>query len=535
MNCTYARATNGVITWTLADHGLSVGDIFAMTSCVPDGDGDKATLGLYTVATVPTSSTFTATDLGYVSGSVAVVSSMPCTIEVEPYFSGTYSLFGGLITVTTSVPNIASAGRAFRVNFTSGTAVDGIYTVTSTANDTTFYASSSQSTAATSGNCKVTFQPRALVNMVFTGSTDPTTMDVRYNAAVLPMIFDTDTTDGAQLQSFVRAGRMDLRFESDTANDIEMSVRTTVAFLDLQFTSVGEGRLGVTTLTALPLNYSATTPDTTLGTAGPASPVPMVIVPEGPAEANMTLAFAAGIIRGAITVTDIIEDAVKLWGRASAREASKADAERLIADLNATLEEMYSRAAYLDYFNRKTLDITFATGVNVATLPVTVQNLHGYIKAPSGKIISPIARRTDFEAYAATYLTPEDNLTEPYGYFLDRQQDNAAGGFVAKLYVTPAPVEDITLKAEVNLNPVLYSWTDYINNTPVPVAHKHASSVLLPLMRKRTSSARKFVATEQQKEIDQQYAQARAILGYVDPAPASVKRQMDLEPAPVAL
>jgi hypothetical protein len=121
---TYVQ-TNGVITASISGNGLAVGNSLYLMFTT-----GGASNGVFQVVSTTNTTTFTVTnsDLASHSGN--------CLL---PKLSvGGYTQVGTTITVSTTGPHGLNAGNSVFINFTTGTAVDGIYTVASVPNATHF-------------------------------------------------------------------------------------------------------------------------------------------------------------------------------------------------------------------------------------------------------------------------------------------------------------------------------------------------------------------------------------------------------------
>lgn len=122
-SATYARA-GATVTITKTAHGLVVGDVVEV-----DFITGGALSGIYAVATVPTADTFTITTAAsgtIAGGSICAFAAMPAFASV----AATYARTGTTVTVSKAAHGLA-VGDSVLCDFTSGGALDDVYTVAS--------------------------------------------------------------------------------------------------------------------------------------------------------------------------------------------------------------------------------------------------------------------------------------------------------------------------------------------------------------------------------------------------------------------
>ncbi len=157
---TYSQTANTVTVTTTTPHGLAVGASIALD--YTSGLGVDTT---YTVASVTSTTVFTVTDPVSRSTSGNVATAVPAV-------SGTYSQTTTTTTVTTATPHGLVAGATVALNYTSGTAVDATWTVTSVTSPTVFTISAAG--VATSGNVIFTTLGARIDPLTVVSVTQPT-------------------------------------------------------------------------------------------------------------------------------------------------------------------------------------------------------------------------------------------------------------------------------------------------------------------------------------------------------------------------
>ena len=232
----------------------------------------------------------------------------------------------------------------------------------------------------------------------------------------------------------------------------------------------------------------------------------------------------------ALNVRQLAGQIMSLWSKSRLELADRAEfRDRFLSDLNAAMQEIYSAAARLNYFNRATESITIAAGESSVTLPFRVQKLLGEVRIASSK--RPLwAAGSLSELEQASSLYP--GATSPQIYFLDARGQADPQATALTLHVAPAQATGtLVLNCETVQRPPRYSWKDVEDATQVRLPHAYAETLLLPIIRYRASTFRYFFDETKKAEIQAQYQQAGALLGLFEPAPeAAGKPQPNAAP-----
>ncbi len=138
-----------------------------------------------------------------------------------------------------------------------------------------------------------------------------------------------------------------------------------------------------------------------------------------------------------------------------------------------------------------------------------------------------LSDRAQFERHADTFYGSEQP-DGPRAWHL--HASHVAGGDSQELtlMVTPAPADDVTILADVILEPPRYDWSDVVQGTPLNLPHRYAETLLIPLVRDWATSHELFAEPELLPQIKQQAEMARLVLGLLNPRkPNSPKETPD--------
>ena len=241
------------------------------------------------------------------------------------------------------------------------------------------------------------------------------------------------------------------------------------------------------------------------------------------------------VTRGQDTYRDLLDNAATCFGRRTAAELPNDQRDLLVTFAAAAVQEMFSRAEQLDHFNRLTRDMTLAANTNTLTLANDVQSLQGFVRITATKRpLAPVQTEAEIERYATLFLTAADDTTVPHAYYAKRQSAETAYGMTTTLVFSPQPTEAVPLQVEVLLAAPRYTWANYEACTALSIARRYVASVLVPLVRMQCAATRYFNNATVLPEIKAQYAQARAMLGYTDTTPRAAK-SADNPPVSTAL
>jgi hypothetical protein len=229
---------------------------------------------------------------------------------------------------------------------------------------------------------------------------------------------------------------------------------------------------------------------------------------------------------------DLARQVYALWSIEVADLSQIAIGRKRIADwTNAALQQIYSRSDRLDYFNRRTLSVTVGTG-GETPLVASIQRLQGPVRIASGRRpLRALHSRAEYESFALCY----DAGAEPAAFFLDSQVGTTVDSAELKLCIAPPPSTDTEFLIDVTLEPPRFDEVDLIRGVLIPIPHKWAETLLLPMVKKwALSDSLCTKRAELEREITQQYLRAQEILGLADPSPAESIRPKPREASQAA-
>jgi len=225
-----------------------------------------------------------------------------------------------------------------------------------------------------------------------------------------------------------------------------------------------------------------------------------------------------------LSVRDVVADCMGVWNlRLGVRCLCAQDdvKERAIADLNASLQVIYSRAHRLNYFNKTTLTVTVPANATGADLPNTIQAVLGTARwkatedATTTKALASLSSLADAQQFGDLYGVAGN----PMAYFIDTRTQPEANVVKSKLMVLPVQTSQIYVDLEVAYAAPRYTWRDVELATPLQLPSTYAESLLMPIVRQRATGFRLFTNQVLRQTIEAQYMKAQLALGLVDPKP----------------
>lgn len=216
-----------------------------------------------------------------------------------------------------------------------------------------------------------------------------------------------------------------------------------------------------------------------------------------------------------LTVTQGITEIMLLWGIEQPDVSAPATRARAMIDLNRSVQMLWANSEKLDYFNQSTVSATLTATSESISLDGSIQNVIGPVRiTATGVVINPLKTRFEAQNYARIYLG-QDSIAEgiPLAYYLERTFQSDADSMALSLFPVPIPLVDTPISLDVIMDAPSYSYTDYCDNTVIPVPHAYAESILVPLLRHAAMSHFLFVAKDLATQIEEQYIEARKALG----------------------
>jgi hypothetical protein len=218
-----------------------------------------------------------------------------------------------------------------------------------------------------------------------------------------------------------------------------------------------------------------------------------------------------------MNLSDVGRQIYNLWGlEITSPKATTFARSRVVEIVNSAMQTIYGRAVALDYFNRTTATITFATDEDAQTLPASMQTLLGPVRfADTKQPLRPAATRGELDEFVELYYGGIPPLL-PRMYFLDcgfADNVDAAG---VTLRISPAPAEETALEVEYAQEPPRYTESDLVSGVPLRIPHRYVESILLPIAKHMAASDRMFTKQELRPTLQADYSRAMQQLGLVD-------------------
>ena len=221
-----------------------------------------------------------------------------------------------------------------------------------------------------------------------------------------------------------------------------------------------------------------------------------------------------------LTVRDVINDLLLLWGIAIPSTAPDYMLTRAIHDMNAAFQMIWAMAKDSDYFTRQTLTLSFLAGVATSTLPSNVLALLGPLRfASNGQPLRPVSTRAQFDAYGPLFLNSLSYVVPdgvPQAFFLEKLNVPEPDNVENIIHIVPAPLALTTLLLGVSVGPPRYVWNDYMLSTPVEFPQKYADSVLLPFCRYKAMTSYLVPNPDIRPQLQSDYQSALQIIGAID-------------------
>lgn len=230
-----------------------------------------------------------------------------------------------------------------------------------------------------------------------------------------------------------------------------------------------------------------------------------------------------------LSFTDLLDEALSLWGISRRCSAPESAINRAINDINGSLQVVWNNAEGRNYFSNDTLTITLADGESSQDLGDDIQNVTGPCRrADNKRPLVPIGTIGELETFADLY-GDETSTAEPLGYHIERiGQTGTSDAAKCVFHVTPAVSGDsMDFLLEVVKEAPRYSKYDIENSPTVPLPHAYGESLLLPVIRYKASCYHLFRQQDQKETIDREYQQAALSLGLADPLPGKSGDNME--------
>lgn len=192
---------------------------------------------------------------------------------------------------------------------------------------------------------------------------------------------------------------------------------------------------------------------------------------------------------------------------------------RVVSDINAALQLM---ATGENYFTAEAITLNIGLATPSAALPEDTLNVSGPILLGDGVPLARIATRGEFDSFSQIYLNTKNAHApaRPVGVYISEGLRAGADNTVeAVASFVPAPDADYTVSLYISRRPHTYTVADLSGTSPVvPLPHKMAESILLPLVRWNVRTSHFFTSKDMLPSLEADYNAALTQLGLAAPA-----------------
>lgn len=228
-----------------------------------------------------------------------------------------------------------------------------------------------------------------------------------------------------------------------------------------------------------------------------------------------------------LTVTDVINDILLLWGVAIPETAPAYMLTRAIHDMNAALQMVWGLAKDSDYFTRQTITLSFGVGISELTLPTNVLTILGPARYQSnGQPLRPLTNRSQYDSYGPIFLGQLSfgvSNGPPQAFFIEKLNIAEPDDVTNIMHVVPAPTVTTPLLLDVSVQAPRYVFSDYLTATPVEFPQKYVDSVLLPFCRYKAMTSYLLTNADLRPSLVADYQSAMRVIGAVDPTMKEVE------------
>jgi hypothetical protein len=225
-----------------------------------------------------------------------------------------------------------------------------------------------------------------------------------------------------------------------------------------------------------------------------------------------------------MTVPDIYKDLLQVFGVSAVSDATPAQQDRIVNDLNATIQQM--AAAGSDFYGREEITVPLTGGEGFYDLDADIQSVLEPATLEDGTPLTRLTSRGQVVKFGPVFLGQAsfpvtDGRPIAYYVFPLRADADAEDSVAIKVQLLPAPsVSEAgnSLKLDVIRESAPVSVADLTDDSSkLPVPHKYVESILLPIARWNLTSSYLFFDKEKQPRFDEDYGRALKLLGVSDP------------------
>lgn len=223
--------------------------------------------------------------------------------------------------------------------------------------------------------------------------------------------------------------------------------------------------------------------------------------------------------RGGLGVAEILNEISLIWGLRGVCELRNHDRSRALHDLNRAMQVLWNRAPDRKYWTQGSLELTYAAGVGVVEMENEIQNIVGEASLANGQTLVPCGTISDLEQFGSLFLDSSPS-SSPVAYYVERMNQLGSDPARCRIHITPVPLVETIVAIDAVFEPPRFGVNDISRNTPVPIPHRYAESLLLPVVRYYAAQYwQNQVSEEQRKSIEGDYREVAGLLGLADPLP----------------
>lgn len=227
---------------------------------------------------------------------------------------------------------------------------------------------------------------------------------------------------------------------------------------------------------------------------------------------------------------EVYADLLTLFGVNDPDSATDGAKQRLLNDINAAVQTVAGSGE--DFYGREEIEVNLTEGTAAYELPKTVMRVLDPVRLEDGTVLRKLTSRSMFINYGTLFLGQMTNAVangRPAAYFIESLKDThatdgAEDSVKIKLHVVPAPsAAQVSNDAllDVVKEPTLFVLADLEDDAKkVPIPHKYAQAIFLPIARWNASGSEYFVHRDNatmMTRFNEDYERAMNLLEVADP------------------
>lgn len=241
---------------------------------------------------------------------------------------------------------------------------------------------------------------------------------------------------------------------------------------------------------------------------------------------------AAGTPSVGLTVWDAALDVYGLWRiEVKSPTALELARTRILAGINSVMQQIWSRADALNYFNWETLSLVVTSGTSEVALPPSVQSVIGPVSVTGGPNLSPINEFEGLSSYVDYWFGGQVPAIQPPAFYVNNAKDEKVESRTSIRITLPWPtIADYPLDVNIVRAVPRFTASDLLAQTPIQLPDLYVELIFLPLLREWASNDYLFTTETARPGIAAAAAEARKALGMLEPGVAALKNEEDATP-----